>query len=198
MKNLLANHRVEKIHNEFDDASDVLVEQARAIVNQETKSRTEMLRRIGMDHHPEVRSTRARSSTVLQALDYFAKNKLSYRLIQDEALDRIQKKYKLACEPISKFVGVIPTLNLEEAAHFMANVRPEMVQKDLVSSSRIFRVVAEQKDFKLEDNEHWVNGAIQKKPEPRDPVILMPLSDNEHWIIVTKWGKEADYAEFNK
>ncbi len=194
---------VQRIHGEFDRAADAVVEQARVLVD-DTLARKEMLRKLGMHEQPEMKQS-SLGQAFKTELDMLNRLFPDHKVMERESLKPILKKYNLVYAPLSWFKGEIPTQNLRETAEFVEKMRtygwstdlPRAIREEM-DADKSMRIVAPKKDIEVPKGENIVISSgfmsIVPKPVPKDPVVLFTL--NTLCVIVTKWGVEADFAEF--
>lgn len=196
------DQKIEQIHNEFDAGAELALSKAHELINMHRPGRVHMLTMCGARQQPELSS----NGEFTENSPEFADNvREVLRVIPDAKmlslpqLSAICKKYGLVTGPLKRFVSRIPTPNLVEMYEFRihceklvrANALTGRQDKDLE-----FYVAARKKDFKLREDETFgVDENTFFKRVPPDPVVLFPTRRGV--IIVTKWGKEADYEEFN-
>ena len=198
---------VQEIHDRFDAAAEEVVLNAKALIqNAAQKTRAEMLQNIGALTSPELvtRVVSAKSRDFLLHVDAIRKIIPDAKVLTSDAVQEIYRKYRLVMAPIARFVGEIPTKNLEEVDKFQREYVGKLtyakLHNDTFRPTDIrsgFQVVAPKKDFVLKSDEKFdekTGGFNILQPIPRDPVVLFPTKHG--LVIVSKWGVEADYDEF--
>lgn len=119
-KTINAIELVEEIHNEFDSASQNILDEAQKILDGASDKlieKAKRMQRIGFSNSREVKALNALSQQVNEPLinkikSYQAQYKMKF--ITEEAVDKICDKYNLIGVPISNFTGTIPEKNLKE------------------------------------------------------------------------------------
>lgn len=112
---------IEKIHSEFDSASEKLLKEAKAIIAKNNKAdKGERLKALGF----------AKAAPVKQALENIIKKHLSEKIeyyqtyypnnkfITEELVKQICKKYGLVFGNVNAYIGDMPEKNLQEAESF--------------------------------------------------------------------------------
>ncbi len=195
---------VRQIHGEFDTAADDLLVQAQKLV-ENAPVRADLLHALGMVHQEETKqafNVKGNLASIQKAQEYFP----GYKIMPTMSLYPILKKYKLACAPLPWFKGEFPTQNLMETQNFMHLIEQAFNKACRERHSteereslyyQTLRIVAPLKDIVVPHRQEVIghgSGWFSLKPAPRDPVVLFEYY--ELCIVVTKWGVEADYAEF--
>jgi hypothetical protein len=129
---------IEKIHNEFDTAEQRLLNQAQAIIEENSKVETNSdldkildkasrLEALGFTSTPEnviidkIRKKRNKKLSLVvhnqeeaKLIQYYQSTYPFLKFLTEEELDRICKKYKLIYAPVDRYTKSVPEKNLKE------------------------------------------------------------------------------------
>lgn len=210
---------VDQIHSDFDSAAESFLKKAKKFIedvnNEVHVDRVKMLRETGFSSSVDVRKSEEKDSfdERMKIVMEYIESYPEYRFIFIQDVKDICKKYGLGCLFVDRFKGEIPTENLKQIYRFKKEVviKKEHVRYrwtgSMFSGSDVYRddravwsitspvdtmaIVAGRDQFNLSYGDEWeADGSLKVK----DPVVLMPVKHG--FLIVSKWGKEADYEEF--
>jgi len=225
---------VEAVHEEFDGAADRMLEEAKILIKKADgiSNRAEDLRSIGFTSQPEVvnavkmRKDKENSEFMLKLVLEYIEKFPDHKFISRNEINNICKKYGLVFGDVDRFIGDIPTKNLQEIKNFIDNVKiPESHKKyiELFSpfkSNEIFDEYMRSEEYRESIKRFVFTGIFEDKtlkiaaPKDQmkvnfgeridengmivriktDPVVFYPVKGG--YLIISKWGKEADYEEF--
>lgn len=123
---------VKQIHNEFNTAADRLLEEAKAIIANETVDEgIELKKKLGFTQSKginEYNDNKARAASLRNTSNdilYFQTAYPKYKYITEDSISKICAKYGLVFGESGQYKGDIPTKNLLEIADFdMNNIKP--------------------------------------------------------------------------
>ncbi len=117
------------IHNEFNNAGDRLLKEAKDIIANATvfnEQKANALSEFGFKSTKEVIEKDAvikkktEQQMLAEALEYFNVNFPQYKFITQEATAKICKKYDLVLGEVSQYTGFVPEKNIEKIKSFYA------------------------------------------------------------------------------
>ena len=122
---------VKDIHKDFDEATDRILNEAKAILETPKNTRAEALHELGFHAMTETkehiefldkkRENEQYMTYVLRYLQAYPDNKF----ITVDEVDRLCKKYNLTCGKVTRYIGDVPDKNLFEIAAFKDVVQKE-------------------------------------------------------------------------
>lgn len=201
VKNLLPKKQrgldvIEKIHEDFDNAGQELLDFANDILEEHDEDTQDevytSLKNMGftsvesVKEYEERKKARAYAKDVAEKVEYFRKHYPQYKFITREQVRDICKKYGLVFGPTECFIGEIPDKNKLEIAKF------KLREADKGWDEGNYKIVATEKEFDMKDSYRLENG-WELKPLPKDPIVLAPVSGG--YLVVSKWGKEENLPE---
>lgn len=96
---------VQQIHNEFDEAADLLIEQANKVID----DKQQRLKNLGFTNAEGVENLDGHEFSL-----YYQTKYPLLKFITEATLDRICKKYGLVYKPVENFTGNVPLKNISE------------------------------------------------------------------------------------
>jgi hypothetical protein len=205
---------VQVIHNEFNSASDKLVDLANGILSKAATDKGKRLHALGFTAIPEAAEIEKNLKTLGEVMPA-AKLTTSYaakypnnKFITVSQAKEIATKYGLVIGAASKYCGQIPEDNLRDIEQFRVDEQDAMYQwteafwdenlararsyKDSKFSVKTgtakqmgFHICAPQTDFVRSPRQRVVDGMLVY-----DPIVLKPVVGG--YLIVTAWGPEAE------
>lgn len=129
---------VEDIHNEFANAGERLVNEAKQIIANTSinEEKVEMLRSVGFISTPEYTSVKKakeekeKQQNLCEALNDFSIELPKYKFITGKMAREICKKYGLVLGEISQYKGFVPEKNLREIDEFMKEQRQVIERRE--------------------------------------------------------------------
>lgn len=138
---------VDQIHKEFDQAAELLLNEAIEIINKansklsnipqhaENKNKAERLSKLGFNQcdeavkykikseqiskeRQETTKVKAERSAIVEAVEYFRNKYPLYKFITVDQIEQICAKYNLVYAEISRYKGFVPDKNLKEVENF--------------------------------------------------------------------------------
>jgi hypothetical protein len=180
---------IEKIHNEFDTASNILLAEAYNILQKQIphSNKAELLQSIGFKNSREVLEYNKRMKELNDAA-LLSLNILLYKqkyprnkFITKDQVGKIAAKYNLCIGTISSYTGFVPEKNAREIATFYCDKFDRLGWNE---EERI--IIAPKHDFNT-DGKIWAGRWLIDAPT--GPIVLQPVNDG--YLIITKWGLEA-------
>lgn len=112
---------IEQIHNEFESAGEVILQQAQDIVKKSdgiNVDKIDRLKKLGFVNTREVKDNEATLLESKEAQELFDKiiyysQKYEYKFITEDLVKSICNKYNLVCAPIKSYTGFVPEDQLE-------------------------------------------------------------------------------------
>ena len=220
---------VADIHNDFYTEGDRLLAAANIrevikIQDEAFEKKAKTMLDLGFASHPDVsryrdilrnregiETSNKQKSDLSQCISYFQQKYPNHKFITMEAIEKLCNKYSLSFGPIYKYIGEIPSKNLEHMASFNIDVEDKAYIKEQYGRDHEYElyshnkgkiapwlICAPVKDFDMR-NSHVVKGQIRTNmPAPLDPVVIQPVkygTDRGYNIIggliITAWGDEA-------
>lgn len=209
---------VQTIHDEFDIASDKILEAANKIVNPVNKELEEMadkLKKAGFFSSRLLLDVQKSKSAVeltlykAEIVKKYSQKYPNYKFIFEEQITEICEKYGLIFGSVSNYTGDVPKKNLDEISNFKVNdedvyfvIRSAHASEKIIPSSEVARYNTS--DFythvtKIPFKICAPRSDMKLKPnqtvegvfikEVPDPIVLHYVLDG--YLIVTKWGLEA-------
>lgn len=204
---------VEKIHNDFDTATEKLLNDAKTILAkpQSGFDKSERLEKLGFNSAaPVIQQSNARREKILaeelsNKVLYFQIHYPSYKFITEDAVKNICTKYGLLCALVKYYKGDVPEKNLREIENFKLReedftndstddfsldrfwLRSHIIDSIPTKQKPSFKICASGKDFKTEHMS--IEDGYKLTPIP-DPIVLQPV--NGGYLIISKWGIEGE------
>lgn len=128
---------IEEIHNEFNSASDKLLEEAKSIIDNAQKANTSKISRLealGFKQSNEVKELKPLlekskfSKEQIDLLNYYRKKYPFNKFITENQVKEICHKYNLVCGDVSRFKGFVPEKNLKEIEAFKLKDEDSCIQ----------------------------------------------------------------------
>lgn len=206
---------IKAIHNDFDTATEKILEEAKAILSLNPElDYTQALRNAGFISSKRVRETgvifdsQKTSKENSALIAYYRENYPFQKFITESAVEAICKKYGLVCGYVTYYKGDVPEKNireisafsLKEAEWFKSEPYGWRIECDVIISNEKnmlskyktiykekMKICATIKDF---DTTLLKIKDGYKLGAIKDPVVLQPVRGG--YLIVSKWGIEAE------
>jgi len=205
---------VQEIHNDFDNASDFLLQEAKKFLQQEDYM--EGLRKLGFEKVPEVQEYEKKKTMkrMVETTLYYKERYPFHKFIIEDMVKTICDKYDLYCGQSFNFVGSIPDKNIKEILDFKLKDEDRPESNDGVffswgsgseDFSRLFLLDGKWNENKIESrgSKHVFLRICADKSQfdlsnitiidgyklIPDPIVLQPVKGG--YLVVTKWGNEA-------
>lgn len=118
---------VQDVHDEFDNAQEDLLEQAKAVLEEEQTTEEQELLKLkmlgfynlpGTKEASKKQAEKRESKETLKLVAYYKENYPNYRFITEGKIKAICKKYGLIFGDVRHYVGTIPAKNRKEIIDF--------------------------------------------------------------------------------
>src|SRR5687767_11267955 len=115
---------IAEIHNDFDTASERLLQEAKEIIGSKDTGKADRLRQLGftkslpVKETEEMRKTQMKSKWLAERVAYFSQWYPHNKFITEEAVEAICNKYGLFFADAGYFKGDVPEKNLREMEQF--------------------------------------------------------------------------------
>ncbi len=203
-----------EIHADFDNASDVLLNEAKRIIQEDAIA--ERLKRLGFNKIPMVKDRddlRAKKRLV-ETVEYYQQKYPMYKFITANDAEKLCKKHKLNLGDVATYIGEIPDKNINEILNFtiLAEDKPlldsgmwssfggsDKFEKQFLVEGKWCEESGEENhrnkmNFRICAPAHLFdmtrNSIADGYKIVLDPIVLQPV--NGGYLIVTKWGLEAN------
>ena len=112
---------VEKIHGEFDSASERLLNEAKSIIRGSNIDKGERLKNLGFTYAAPVKNSElaAKQKELANKIEYYQTYYPNNRFITEQEVERICKKYGLLFGESGYYTGDIPEKNIKEIESFL-------------------------------------------------------------------------------
>ena len=203
------NAIIEEIHNEFDSASEKLLNEARDILNGSYDiEKGNRLNKLGFRSAKKaveaqsIKDQLSKKEELNERIMFYQKTYPNYKFITEGMVKDICKKYSLCCGRIGMYIGDVPEKNISEMESFVAMVdkikdrmhlfveqeyRYFMGSYDSNIIRPEFHICAPLKDFDTKNTS--MKDGYRLSVNIPDPVVLQPVRGG--YIVVSKWGLEA-------
>lgn len=121
---------VDRIHNEFNAASDALMAEAKRLTENVNTEKADRLKRVGFVNVPEVKKLEEIkvTSDLATLVEHYSMKYPNNKFITESQVMAICKKYKLVCAPIESYTGFVPETKLEMIERFRIDKSDERVR----------------------------------------------------------------------
>jgi hypothetical protein len=211
-------NKVERIHNEFETASDRALAEAQAIINSSVETKREelglLLKDVGFINSKLAREVEARREKIsmskqrAEIIAKYAQKYPQYKFIFRDQVEEICKKYNLVCGEVDLYTGNVPEKNIREMVSF------KVMEEDICHKIKSLHFTMIVSSWEVDVYKKTGYHSFIKAPfyicaptsdmkidsekhtlkgafisEIPDPIVLHYLP--EGYLIVTKWGLEA-------
>lgn len=210
------NKVVEMIHAAFDEAEDLLLQEAEKFEQQkaitpEEQEYLENMTRLGFDRAEGVNEIKERkglldkSRQLVRLVRHYKEEYPLLKFLTLPQLEEICKKYNLIYAPVSRYKGHVPKKNLKEIARVPGlklsdSPSHQTIQRTVRGGSELswddmngLFIAAPEKDFDLKGlrRKKGARGFFQtlKRFEPDDPIVFRFVEGGIQ--VLSKWGPEA-------
>ena len=218
---------IEEIHEDFMGAGEKVFQELKSLIDgtgfTDTK-RAERLRDLGFVNMPEVKSFMEREARLKVSKDEYdtiCRYRVDYPLnnfISKGDVVKLCEKYGLVYAPVRMYKGDIPDANLAEIEAFelkkedvsvmmnvpmdggMITMSRNEYETNFYSGGELvddapFEIVATKDMIEIEPGYRLNGSRLEKSPNP-DPIVLCTVKYG--YLIVSLWGKEAEYVDGGK
>jgi len=195
---------IEQIHNEVYSAHDLLLKEAKSILEtpiDESKAKDyEKLMSLGFNseknikEHKEELQKIEESKKTKQTIEYYSFKYPFNKFINEDSVIKICQKYGLLLTNVDRFIGGIPEKNQKEIINFKVDKIdfPHSYSKESEYINGTSLLVIATKD-QLNMKDARVQGHKLVDIVKEDPIILQPIKNG--YLIVSAWGIEATDSE---
>jgi len=214
---------IQEIHNAFDNAQDLLLEEAEVTleankVTEADKDHVKKMVALGFVNAEGVQETSqklkaaVKNKKIAGRILYYKQTYPFLKFLTVDKLDAICEKYNLIHAPVGNYIGDVPKKNLKEIAGAQ-ELKAEDALPDDVKTERTARnldgiietiktvhsglfIAAPEKDFKLDGlTKKGVRGFFKEITTSRvdDPIVFRYVKDGIQ--VLSKWGLEASDPE---
>jgi len=154
---------VQRIHNEFDTASESALKQANSIINgnKHLLAKASLLEKVGFLNSICVKKAAhvKMSNSIADLILYYRVKYPNNKFITEIQVLEINKKYNLTCAPIDRYKGFVPAVKLEVIHSFNVDMSDKKPNKVVVKS---FAYTLVQKNLIKEFKRLYPDGVIDK------------------------------------
>lgn len=187
-----------EIHNEFEIASEKLLNEAMAIINSQpivNESKIAILKSLGFNQVKEVKesneilSKTQMSKEQIELVRYYQQNYPFNKFINEKQVKEICHKYNLVCGDVNRFMGFVPEKNMEEIVNF--KLKSNDVLKIICSKKTFGSNIGE--IFKDKGERYYDFPNIYKLTEENSPLqICAPIKDMDISGLELKEGYKLE------
>ena len=195
---------IEDIHNEVYSAHDLLLKEAKAILEipiDESKVQDyQKLMNLGFNSEKNISEYKQEvkkiedSKKIKSTIEYYSFKYPFNKFINEDSVIRICQKYGLLLTDVNRFIGSIPETNQKEIINFKVDKidLTYSYSKDSEYTSGTGLLIIATRD-QLNMKSARVQGHKLVDIIKEDPIVLQPVK--EGYLIVSAWGVEASDKE---
>lgn len=124
---------VEKIHKEFYTTSDLVLQQAKAVLAKQNVAKAQSLINVGFTKAKEAKEYQEVSNETIQLIEQYQHLYPLYKFIDIENVIRICNKYNLVFGPIRRYKGFVPEKNLQQIEQFQKMSCPHIAMGVMIT-----------------------------------------------------------------
>lgn len=111
---------VAKIHRQFDTAGEKLLRYAKRIIEQGNDKKAERLKKLGFTKSSPVAKNEKveKAKSTVEAIEYFNTHYPNHKVLSEEQIKSICKKYHLLYGEATSYIGDVPEKNLRDVEAF--------------------------------------------------------------------------------
>jgi hypothetical protein len=195
---------IEDIHNEVYSAHELLLKEAKAILEipiDESKVQDyQKLMNLGFNSEKNISEYKQEvkkieeSKKIKSTIEYYSFKYPFNKFINEDSVIRICQKYGLLLTDVNRFIGSIPEINQKEIINFKVDKidLPYSYSKDSEYTTGTGLFIIATKD-QLNMKSARVQGHKLVDIIKEDPIVLQPVKNG--YLIVSAWGIEASDKE---
>jgi hypothetical protein len=195
---------IEQIHNEVYSAHDLLLKEAKAILEtpiDESKVQDyQKLIDLGFNNekniikHKEEVTKIEESKFIKSKIEYYSFKYPFNKFINEDSVIRICEKYGLLLTDVNRFIGSIPEKNQKEIINFKVDKKDlnnSYIKESEYTIGTGLLIIATKDQLNMKSAR--VQGHKLVDIIKEDPIVLQPVK--EGYLIVSAWGIEASDKE---
>jgi hypothetical protein len=195
---------IEQIHNEVYSAHDLLLKEAKAILEtpiDESKVQDyQKLINLGFNNekniikHKEEVTKIEESKFIKSKIEYYSFKYPFNKFINEDSVIRICEKYGLLLTDVNRFIGSIPEKNQKEIINFKVDKKDlnnSYIKESEYTIGTGLLIIATKDQLNMKSAR--VQGHKLVDIIKEDPIVLQPVK--EGYLIVSAWGIEASDKE---
>lgn len=195
---------IEDIHNEVYSAHDLLLKEAKAILEipiDESKVQDyQKLMNLGFNSEKNISEYKQEvkkiedSKKIKSTIEYYSFKYPFNKFINEDSVIRICQKYGLLLTDVNRFIGSIPETNQKEIINFKVDKKDLTYSyskdSEYTTGTGLF-IIATRDQLNMKSAR--VQGHKLVDIVKEDPIVLQPVK--EGYLIVSAWGVEASDKE---